>query len=201
MRITITGGAGQLGQALAAHWQGTHQVRTVDAIPLPAGAPSQDHLVGDLRDSAFAQQAIADTDVLIHLTPIAPAGPATTRRPQPARRCHPQHLPPPAGRPPGRRADRRAREHPRPLRGLPRRLARHRAVDTAAGPHPGAPRALPGRVQCAGVGARPAPARDLLALGRGRGGGGHRGPAVRWPLAARGRCRAGRRARGGLYTE
>ena len=77
MRITITGGAGQLGQALAAHWQGTHQVRTVDAIPLPAGAPSQDHLVGDLRDSAFAQQAVADTDVLIHLAPIAPAGPAT----------------------------------------------------------------------------------------------------------------------------
>ena len=77
MRITITGGAGRLGQALAAHWQDTHQVRTVDAIPLPDGATSQDHLVGDLRDSAFAQQAIADTDVLVHLAPIAPAGPAT----------------------------------------------------------------------------------------------------------------------------
>ena len=78
MRITITGGAGRLGQALAAHWQDTHQVRTVDALPLPDGATSQDHLVGDLRDSAFAQQAIADTDVLVHLAPIAPAGPATT---------------------------------------------------------------------------------------------------------------------------
>ena len=50
MRITITGGAGRLGQALAARWQATHQVRTVDTISLPASAPSQDHLVGDLRD-------------------------------------------------------------------------------------------------------------------------------------------------------
>ena len=78
MRITITGGAGRLGQALATYWQDTHQVRTVDAIPLPDGATSQDHLVGDLRDSAFAQQAIADSDVLVHLAPIAPAGSATT---------------------------------------------------------------------------------------------------------------------------
>ena len=73
MRITITGGAGRLGQALAAHWQATHQVRTVDAIPLPAGPPSQDHLVGDLRDPAFAQQAVADAAALVHLAPIAPA--------------------------------------------------------------------------------------------------------------------------------
>ena len=73
MRIAITGGAGRLGQALAAHWQATHQVRTVDAIPLPAGTPSQDHLVGDLRDPAFAQQAVADAAALVHLAPIAPA--------------------------------------------------------------------------------------------------------------------------------
>ncbi len=78
MRIAITGGAGRLGQALAARWQATHQVRTVDAIPLPASAPSQDHLVGDLRDPAFAQQAIADADALVHLAPISPAGPAAT---------------------------------------------------------------------------------------------------------------------------
>ena len=73
MRIMITGGAGRLGQALATCWQATHQVRTVDAIPIPAGAPSQDHLVGDLRDPAFAQQAVADADALVHLVPIAPA--------------------------------------------------------------------------------------------------------------------------------
>ena len=73
MRIMITGGAGRLGQALATCWQATHQVRTVDAIPIPAGAPSQDHLVGDLRDPAFAQQAVADADALVHLAPIAPA--------------------------------------------------------------------------------------------------------------------------------
>ena len=77
MRITITGGAGRLGQALAAHWQATHQVRTVDAISLPASTPSQEHLVGDLRDPAFAEQAVADADTLVHLAPIAPADPAS----------------------------------------------------------------------------------------------------------------------------
>ena len=115
MRITITGGAGRLGQALATHWQDTHQVRTVDAVPLADGDPSQDHRVGDLRDSAFAQQAIADTDVLVHLTPIAPAGPATASdldRLDVATRST-YHLM--LRRPRRRRKDRRPRQHPRPL--------------------------------------------------------------------------------------
>ncbi|MAG35389.1 MAG: hypothetical protein CL878_03965 [Dehalococcoidia bacterium] len=78
MRIAITGGAGRLGQALATRWQATHQVRTVDAVPLPPGSSHQDHLAGDLRDPAFAQQAVTDATVLVHLAPIAPAGPAAT---------------------------------------------------------------------------------------------------------------------------
>ena len=78
MRIAITGGAGRLGQALATRWQATHQVRTVDAVPLPPGSSHQDHLAGDLRDPAFAQQAVAAITVLVHLAPIAPAGPAAT---------------------------------------------------------------------------------------------------------------------------
>ena len=73
MRITITGGAGRLGQTLAVRWQATHQVRTVDTVPLPASAPSQEHLVGDLRDPAFAAQAATDAAAVVHLAPIAPA--------------------------------------------------------------------------------------------------------------------------------
>ena len=192
MRITITGGAGRLGQALAARWQATHQVRAVDTIPLPAGIPSQEHLVGDLRDPAFAEQAVTDAAAIVHLAPIAPAD--SDQRPRPARRCHPRHLSPAAGRCRGRRADGRAWRHPRPPRGLPRRLARHRAVGAPAGPHPGAPRALSGRVQCARAGSRAAPADNRSAPRRDRGRIRHRGAAVRWALAARGRCGASRRA-------
>ena len=76
MLVVITGGAGRLGQALAAHLSDTHQVRTVDAAAAASGGAAVD-LVGDLRSPDFAQQAVAGADVLVHLAPLAPTGPAT----------------------------------------------------------------------------------------------------------------------------
>ena len=186
MRIAITGGAGRLGQALAARWQGTHQVRTVDAVPLPAGAPSHDHLVGDLRDSAFAQQAVADTDILVHLTPIAPAGPATAsdldRLDVATRSTYWLLLAAAqagvqtvvlgstldlfAAYPGAWRITEQWVPQPAPT---PAHLAPYLAECSARE----LVRALPLRVIC-------------LRLGEVVGGGGHRGPAVRWALAARG---------------
>ena len=182
MRITITGGAGRLGQALAAHWQDTHHVRTVDAIPLPDGAPSQDHRVGDLRDSAFAQQAIADSDVLVHLAPIAPAGPATASdldRLDVATRStyHLMLAAPDAGVQTvvlGSTLDLFA-AYPGAWR------VTEQWVPQPA-PTPGPPRALSGRVQRARAGSRAAPARGLLTPRRGRLGG--RGSRANRSMAA-----------------
>ena len=70
MLIAITGGASLLGQALARHWQHTHQIRTVDSITLPPGSNSHNHHIGDIRDPAFARKTVSDAKILVHLDPI-----------------------------------------------------------------------------------------------------------------------------------
>ena len=72
MRLLITGGNGPLARALIHALSDEATFRTADVRftePLPEGVEARE---GDLRDPAFAAEAVTGADAVLHLAPLAP---------------------------------------------------------------------------------------------------------------------------------
>jgi uronate dehydrogenase len=71
MRVLVTGAAGSIGRALVAGLpEHGHTVRGLDRVSLPDDLTDVDHTVGDLRDEAVLDAALAGVDGVVHLAAI-----------------------------------------------------------------------------------------------------------------------------------
>jgi uronate dehydrogenase len=74
MKVLVTGAAGSIGRALVSRLPAHgHTLRGLDRSPLPtdlAGASAAEHTVGDLRDPAVLDAAVAGVDGVVHLAAI-----------------------------------------------------------------------------------------------------------------------------------
>ncbi len=71
MRVLVTGGAGFIGSHVVDKLIAAgHEPRILDLIPSPYHA-GVETVIGDLRDPAIVQQALAGTDMVLHLAAVA----------------------------------------------------------------------------------------------------------------------------------
>ncbi len=66
-RILLTGAAGRVGQLLTPLLRERFALRLCDLSPMPLAMPEDEVLQGDLADQAFASQAVAGVDGVVHL--------------------------------------------------------------------------------------------------------------------------------------